>query len=169
MIKEALLGLLAVRPMHGYDLKISLDRVLGETSKVNVGQVYTAISKLEKEGLIAADLVARDEKPDMKVFRLTEAGARELQSWFAAPVEKVDLRDELFIKLTLASRSGVADVRAIIRTQRSANMAAILALTQLREQMEQQGDDDTSLLVEGAILHLEADMQWLDLWERRRG
>ncbi len=168
MIKGALLGLLAVKPMHGYDLKVSLDRVLGETTKINVGQVYTAINKLEKNGLITANLVAREDRTDLKVYHLTPAGEQELQEWFAAPVEKVDLRDELFVKLTLARRSGLADVAAIIRTQRSVNMATILELTQLKEAFEQQGDEEIVLLIEGAILHLEADLRWLELWERKR-
>lgn len=168
MIREALMGLLAVKPMHGYDLKVSLDRVLGETTKINVGQVYTAINKLEKDGLILAELVVRDERTEMKVYRLAPAGEQELRAWFAAPVEKVDLRDELFIKLNLARRSGLAAVAEIIRTQRSANLAAIMELTALREQYEQQGDEETVLLIEGAILHLEADLRWLDLWEKRR-
>lgn len=166
-MKEALLGLLAVQPMHGYDLKVALDRLLGRTTPVNVGQVYTALSKLEKDGLVRAELVARerDARSETKVFHLTDAGAAELHTWFAEPVEKVDLRDELFIKLSLARRTGRADAAAIILAQRSAGLRAIQELTLLRTQYED--DDEIGLLIEGAILHLEADLQWLTLWESR--
>ncbi len=151
--------------MHGYDLKLALDQVLGRTSPVNVGQVYTAISKLEKEGLISAQMVAREERSETKVFSLTPAGEEELGRWFAAPVEKADLRDELFLKLSLARRRGRAEAMAIIRTQRAANLGAIQELTMLLSQYDP--DSEVTLLIEGAILRLEADLRWLDLWESR--
>lgn len=159
------MGLLAQRPMHGYDLKLALDQVLGRTSPVNVGQVYTAISKLEKEGLITGQLVARDERSETKVFSLTPMGEAELHRWFATPVEKADLRDELFLKLSLARRRAPAEALAIIRTQRAANLGAIQELTMLAGQYDP--DSEVTLLIEGAILRLEADLRWLDLWESR--
>lgn len=167
MIKEALLGLLAERPMHGYDLKVSLDQVLGRTSRFNVGQVYTALGKLEKEGLVAPALVAREERSETKVYHLTEAGTAELARWFREPVDKVVLRDELFMKLTLARRSGQADVGVILRAQRVAAIGAIAELVRLKEAYDPVAELDVILLIEGAVLHLEADLQWLDLWERR--
>lgn len=167
MIKEALLGLLAVQPMHGYDLKVSLDRSLGQTSKFNVGQVYTALGRLEKEGLVEPEFVSRDERSEMKVFHLTAAGRAELAHWFETPVEKVDLRDELFMKLTLARRAGLADVSALVHTQRLATLQAIRDLTRLKEEYDPAQELDVILLIEGAVLHLEADLQWLDLWDSR--
>ncbi|MGE5672937.1 MAG: PadR family transcriptional regulator [Mycobacterium leprae] len=168
MMKEALLGLLAKGPAHGYDLKISLEQVLGRTSKVNVGQVYTALAKLEKEGLVTADRVAREQGTDMKVYALTASGQAELEHWFALPVERVELRDELFIKLSLARRTGRSDVTAIIRAQRKAYLEAIGELTALRTRYEEEQADEIGLLVENAILHLEADLRWLELWEQHR-
>lgn len=168
MIKEALLGLLADQPMHGYDLKLALDRLLGRTTPMNVGQVYTALNKLEKDGLIGAELVSRSDRQELKVYHLTSTGAAALHQWYAQPVEKVDLRDELFIKLSLARRTAKGDVAAIVRAQRSANLRAIQELTRLKGQPREHGDD-IELLIEGAILHLEADIQWLDLWEHRSG
>ena len=167
MIRQALLGLLAVQPMHGYDLKVSLDRALGQTSKFNVGQVYTALGKLEKEALIEAELVSRDERSEMKVFHLTAAGRAELDHWFQTPVEKVDLRDELFMKLTLARRAGLADVATLVRTQRLATLQSIQELTRLKESYDPVQELDVVMLIEGAILHLEADLLWLDLWVSR--
>lgn len=167
MIKEALLGLLAAQPMHGYELKVELDRVLGRTTPVNVGQIYTALSKLEKDGLVGTEFVAReDQRAEMKVYSLSPAGAEHLHRWFAEPVVKVDLRDELFIKLSLARRTGRAEVGLIVQGQRLTTLRSIQELTLLKERLES-GDDEVALLIEGAILHLEADLRWLDLWEQR--
>ena len=166
MIREALLGLLAMQPMHGYDVKLALDKTLGGTTRFNVGQVYTALNKLEKDGYIAGEKVTREEKSETTVFRVTETGAEVLRQWFASPVDKVDLRDELFVKLVLARRSGRAEVTAILRLQRSSMLGSIQALVRLREEYEARGDVETVLLIEGAILHVEADLRWLDLWEQ---
>ncbi len=178
LIKEALLGLLATEPLHGYDLKVGLDRLLGGASPVNVGQVYTAIAKLERDGLIEATLVTRpsrdQQRVEMKVYHLTPEGLQDLHRWFAEPVEKVDLRDELFVKLTLARRTGRAEVAAIVRSQRTACLRGIQELTALKERLRGPGgdqgkssDEEIDLLIEGAILHLEADLKWLDLWNGR--
>lgn len=169
MIKEALLGLLASQPMHGYELKVELDRLLGRTTPVNVGQIYTALSKLEKEGLVDTEFVARsDQRAEMKVYSLSPAGAEHLHGWFAEPVERVDLRNELFIKLSLARRTGRAEVAQIVGAQRMTTLRAIQELTLLKERLESAADqEEVALLIDGAILHLEADLKWLDLWERR--
>jgi DNA-binding PadR family transcriptional regulator len=167
MIKEALLGLLVAQPMHGYELKVELDKVLGRTTPVNVGQVYTALAGLEKSGLVRTELVARDEqRAEMKVYSLSPAGRDRLSQWLAEPVTKVDLRDELFLKLSLARRTGQADVGAIVQAQRLTTLRSIQELTQLKERLAPD-DEEVTLLIEGAILHLEADLNWLDLWERR--
>jgi DNA-binding PadR family transcriptional regulator len=166
MIREALLGLLAVQPMHGYDLKVTLDRTLGGVTRFNVGQVYTALNKLDKDGFIAGERVARDEKGETTVFHLTAQGTEALRQWFASPVDKVDLRDELFMKLVLARRSGQAETAAIVRIQRAGMLGAIQELVRLRELSEGQNDTETVLLIEGALLHLEADLRWLELWEQ---
>lgn len=166
MIKEGLLGLIALQPMHGYDLKTALDRLFGRTTPVNVGQVYTAIAKLERDGLVRAERVARADRSELKVFHLTENGSAELQRWFREPVEKVALRDEFFLKLTLARRSGQADAGQILRRQRAAHIQTMQELTILKS-AETEIEPEIVLLIEGAILHLEADLRWLELLERR--
>lgn len=168
MIKEALLGLLASRPMHGYELKTELDQVLGRTTPVNVGQVYTALNRLEKDGHVDITFVPReDQRAEMKVYSLSETGAEYLHGWFAEPVERIDLRNELFIKLSLARRTGRADVDRILQTQRLTTLRSIQELTMLKERLVGDADEEIPLLIDGAILHLEADLHWLDLWEQR--
>lgn len=165
MIKEALLGLLASQPMHGYELKIELDRLLGRTTPVNVGQVYTALNRLEKESFVQVQFVPReDQRADMKVYSLSPEGADHLHRWFDEPIERVELRNVLFIKLSLARRTGRADAERIIQAQRLSSLRSIQELTLLKEQLADGPDEEIPLLIEGAILHLEADLHWLDLW-----
>jgi DNA-binding PadR family transcriptional regulator len=167
LIKEALLGLLASQPMHGYELKVELDRVLGRTTPMNVGQIYTALNKLEKDGLVCTEFVPRTDQREMKVYSLSPTGAVHLHRWFTEPVEKVDLRDELFIKLSLARRTGPARCGPILQAQRLTTLRSIQELTILKERLDTVADEEVALLIEGAILHQEADLRWLELWEQR--
>lgn len=168
MIKEALLGLLVSQPMHGYELKTELDRLLGRTTPVNVGQVYTALNRLERDGHVEVAFVAReDQRAEIKVYSVSEAGADYLHRWFDEPVDRVELRNELFIKLSLARRTGKADVRRILQAQRTTTLRSMQELTALQERLAAEVEDEILLLIDGALLHLEADLRWLDLWEER--
>ena len=103
--KHALLGLLAQGPQHGYDLKTAFEADLSPDSPLNFGQVYTTLERLERDGLVAHHVVAQEERPDKKVYRLTDAGRAELERWLATPSSSaLDLRNETFLKLFLARR-----------------------------------------------------------------
>ena len=77
------------------------------------------------------------------------------------------LKDDFFIKLVLARAAGIADPLELIAKQRGAYLQALRALDDVAAQAD--GDVTTALLVEGAALHLEADLKWLDLCEQRIG
>ena len=161
MLKYALLGLLAQRPRHGYELKAAFEELLGGTWPLNIGQVYTTMGRLERDGLVRCEVVEQDPRPDRKVYSLTETGEKELDRWLAEPVgEPVRLKDELFLKLLLHGVLGTVDPTELIATQRQRCLDALAELTDL--QTAPSVGQATALLLEGAILHLEADIRWLD-------
>ena len=100
-IRHGLLALLERGPSHGYQLRAEFDAATGATWPLNVGQVYTTLDRLARDGL-----VAQDGEPDSDgriAYRITDGGRRELTSWFASPVTRQGApRDELAIKLALA-------------------------------------------------------------------
>src|SRR5437764_4101463 len=96
-IKYAMLGLLADRPLHGYELKAAYEAELVPTTQLNYGQVYTTLERLTRDGLVAHEVITQAERPDKKVYALTKEGRKELQAWFAAPAQlDLDLRNETF-------------------------------------------------------------------------
>src|SRR4051812_41382008 len=167
MLKFVLMGLLSAEPRYGYELKAVFEQILGGTWPLNIGQVYTVLSRLEKEGLVACQVVPQDLLPDRKVYALTDAGEAALAQWADEPVDgPVRLRDEFFLKVLVRSLSEDGDdAMALIQRQRHSHMQALAELAQL------QGDPSmhqaTSLLLEGAVLRMEADLKWLDLCEER--
>src|SRR5437870_11237908 len=104
-IKHAILGLLSKKPLHGYDLKAAYEEDLVPATQLNYGQVYTTLERLHRDGLVTAELVSQLERPDKKVYALTENGRRELKEWLGGPSRlDLDLRNETYLKMMLARR-----------------------------------------------------------------
>ena len=161
-----LLALLAAGPAHGYELKQALEQRFGAVlAPLNAGQIYTTLQRLERDGLVDDDAVAQNGRPNKRVYRLTEQGRTELRSWVADSTPATRLKDDFFIKLVLAKAAGIADPLELIDRQRGAYLQALRSLDDVAAQAN--GDVTAALLVEGAALHLEADLKWLDLCERR--
>jgi DNA-binding PadR family transcriptional regulator len=131
---------------------------------LNVGQVYTTLGRLERDGLVAAEA----DTDGQKVYEITGAGREELRRWFETPVPReVIPRQELAIKLVFAMRSGTADVAAVVASQRIATVRALQDLTRLKADAESSGDLAWLLVLDGLIFQAEAETRWLDLCEGR--
>ena len=99
-IKHGLLALLERGPMYGYQLRAAFEESTGGTWPLNIGQVYTTLSRLERDGLVHP-LPANDA--GQRPYEITAAGRKDLAAWFATPISRTDRpRDELAIKLALA-------------------------------------------------------------------
>ncbi|MGW0733043.1 PadR family transcriptional regulator [Streptomyces sp. NPDC002851] len=157
-----LLALLAGGPAHGYELKQDLEQLLGpEYPQPNVGQIYVTLGRLEKSGLIEGEDVAQSSRPNKKVYRLTDAGREALQVWFEETSVESRVRDDFFMKLALAPRTGLADQITLINKQRRQYLNTMRNLSKLAA-AENRDNPIANLLVEGAILHLQADLDWLE-------
>ena len=163
-----LLALLASGPAHGYELKQALEQRFGSVlPPLNAGQIYTTLSRLERDGLVDDDAVAQNGRPNKRVYRLTDAGQAELRTWVQDSTPQTRLKDDFFIKLVLVQAAEIADPLELIARQRGAYLQALRDLDDVAAQAD--GDVTAALLVEGAALHLEADLKWLDLCEQRIG
>ena len=161
-----LLALLASGPAHGYELKQALEQRFGAVlPPLNAGQIYTTLSRLQRDDLVEDDAVEQNGRPNKRVYRLTQRGQRELESWISDATPEPRLKDDFFIKLVLARAARIADPLELIARQRAAYLQALREL----DDISANGDETAALLVEGAALHLEADLKWLDLCEQRMG
>jgi DNA-binding PadR family transcriptional regulator len=166
-IRHGLLALLERGPSHGYSLRAEFDAATGATWPLNVGQVYTTLDRLERDGL-----VAQEGEPDADgriAYRITDDGRRELTSWFRSPVSaKSAPRDELSIKLALAVTTPGVDVLGVVQTQRTATMTALQELTRLKAQAPDPAADLAwSLVLDSLVFRAEAEIRWLDHCEAR--
>ena len=155
----------ASRRKYGYDLKRSLEQEFGSLLlELNSGQIYATLARLERDGLVESTSVANDNLGE-RVYRPTGAGREVLEVRIGVPVPGARLKDEFFIKFVIATSAGLADPMTLIELQRREYLQA---LRDLDSRLAANGHGPTAeLLVEGAVLHLKADLEWLDLIEQR--
>ncbi len=167
-VKYAMLGILAGKDLHGYELKSSFDEKVGEFWSLNYGQIYSTLDRLEKEALVTHDLQTQDRRPDRKIFSITGKGRTELEEWLSTPVHKVRaLRDEFFIKLVFMDRNNPGPILELIEKQKALYLKQMTRLTSrkvaLKKKPENADPLTAELLMDAGLFHAEADIKWLSL------
>jgi DNA-binding PadR family transcriptional regulator len=164
-MRELFLALLAGERGHGYELKQTLEQEFGEVlPALNAGQIYSTLARLERDGLVVGQSVAGDSRRK-RVYELTEAGRIALARWIDTPVSGMRLKDEFLMKLVLVASARLAEPRTLIEVQRREYLQSLRDLDAL---LAANGKGVAAeLLVEGAVLHTKADLEWLDLIEER--
>ncbi|MGB0113054.1 MAG: PadR family transcriptional regulator [Ilumatobacteraceae bacterium] len=167
-VREGLLALLREGPRYGYQLKTEFEAATGGVWTINVGQIYTTLDRLGRDGLIDID-----ESGDQKRYSITLAGVDELGAWWdAVPVEDPPPRDELMLKMLMAIELGPDHGLDVITRHRT----ALTTLLQRRRRQSRTVDATpgdvheglaAALVADALIVRAEADLRWLDLCEAR--
>ncbi|MCL7379449.1 PadR family transcriptional regulator [Streptomyces sp. 35G-GA-8] len=169
-IRHGLLALLERGPRYGSQLRTEFESRTGSTWPLNVGQVYTTLSRLERDGMVTQE---GEDKAGHALYVITETGRAELRSWFRTPVDRASPpRDELAIKLAMAVGAPGVDVREVIQSQRHHTIQAMQDYTRLKAQALEAVPTDRDevawlLVLEQLIFQTEAEARWLDHCEVR--
>ncbi|MFE3655238.1 PadR family transcriptional regulator [Streptomyces sp. NPDC059165] len=169
-IRHGLLALLERGPRYGSQLRTEFESRTGATWPLNVGQVYTTLGRLERDGMVVQD---GEDGAGHALYVITDAGRQELEAWFARPVDRTSpARDELAIKLAMAVGAPTVDIRNVIQSQRHHTVKAMQDYTRLKAQAMEAGPVDRDevawlLVLEQLIFQTEAEARWLDHCEAR--
>jgi DNA-binding PadR family transcriptional regulator len=159
-VRHALLALLSEGPKYGLQLREEFEARTGEVWPLNVGQVYTTLQRLERDGLVESD-GAGDDGPQ-KGFQITEDGADELARWLRTPPDLASPpRDELVMKVLVAVRVPGTDVREVIQAHRRYLVQLMQQWTRIKEE-EAESDLGLALVVDAELFRLDAVIRWLD-------
>ena len=159
-VRHALLALLTEAPKYGLQLRQEFESSTGEVWPLNVGQVYTTLQRLEREGHVQSDDTERDGA--QKRFRLTASGERELDRWLRTPPEAAPPpRDELVIKVQVAARLPGVDVHEIMQLHRRHVVEEMQRFTHVKAEADPD-DVGLGLVVDAELFRLEAVVRWLD-------
>jgi DNA-binding PadR family transcriptional regulator len=168
-LKYVLLGLLSHSPRYGYELKRDAERLLGGGAELNPGQLYPMLRKLAEGQLIVGEHVEQEDRPDKRVFTLTEVGQQELRNWLEEPVNLRVGRSALFLHFLVLELVRPETRADDLRKLRHRLLGYIGQLVADRAKHEQSDDLATRALREAAILHAEADLKWIEWLESLNG
>jgi DNA-binding PadR family transcriptional regulator len=164
-IRHAMLALLSEGPKYGLRLREEFEDRTGEVWPLNVGQVYTTLQRLERDGLVESDGSAEDGP--QKSFRITSEGERELAGWLRTPPDlSSPPRDELVMKVLIAARMPGTDPHQVIQAHRRYLVQLMQQWTRIKED-ETDGSLGHLLAVDAELFRLDSVVRWLDVADAR--
>ncbi len=167
-VKHGLLALIEERPRYGYELKTEFEAATGGIWTINVGQVYTTLDRLERDGMVSVNLIDDETTTDtgpQKHYELTAQGREALGDWWEATPEGQPARDELLIKVLLAIQHSRSTALEVITRQRTALFAQLQRSRQQQRQDQSEADLASQLVADALIVRAEANLRWLDQCE----
>lgn len=164
-IPHSLLALLSDQPMHGYGLKTRFEETTVDAWPLNVGQVYTTLRRLERDGLAQPK---GGGEASQQLWKITTGGRGALTDWFHAPVAEPN-RSELIVKVLLAVATKRKDLKEILDQQRVATMSLLQRYTKLKKQALKTNEVTWLLAIDAMIFKAESELKWLDQCENRTG
>jgi DNA-binding PadR family transcriptional regulator len=135
-LKFALLGLIALKPASGYDIKRIIDRSIYFVWNVTGPQIYNTLRTLREEGLVSSEAIAQQGKPDKQVHTITPKGLQALQEFANEPVRASVTRDDVLLRIFFGN---FADDAVVVRElgaylDRIRNERAFMEATEARIQ-----------------------------------
>lgn len=164
-VRHALLALLTEGPKFGLRLQQEFESRTGEVWPLNVGQVYTTLQRLERDGLVESDEDGGEGA--QKHFRITTAGQSELSEWMETPPDAdIPPRHELVIKVLVALRVPGVDVHQVIQAHRRHLVEMMQRYTHVKAEAAE-NDIGLALVVDAELFRLEGVVRWLDAADAR--
>ncbi len=158
-VPHALLALLSEGPKYGLQLREEFEAGTGEVWPLNVGQVYKTLGRLERDGL--AESEGGQDGPQ-KRYRITAGGREALAAWLRTPPDLTSPpRDELVMKVLVATRVPGTDAHEVIQAHRLYLLELMQQWTRLKEG-EARDDLSLALVVDAELFRLDAVIRWLD-------
>lgn len=157
-IGHVLLGVLSAGPAHGYDLKREHDIRFPSAKPLAFGQVYSTLSRLERDGLVEVAETTQDGGPERTTYALTPTGVVSLAAWLEEPEPAGPYAADDLVRKTITSLHLGADAGDFLRRQRAVHLARMRELVALAATV----DADEQIAVDHTISHLDADLRWLD-------
>ncbi|HZC72226.1 MAG TPA: helix-turn-helix transcriptional regulator [Jatrophihabitans sp.] len=163
-VRHALLALLSEGPKYGLQMRDEFEQRTGEVWPLNVGQVYTTLQRLERDGLVASD---GEGEGAQKAYRITEQGIGELDTWLRTPPDlSSPPRDELVIKVLVAIRVPGIDVQDVIQAHRRHVVELMQQWTRIKRDAAPE-DLSLALVVDAELFRLDSVVRWLDAADSR--
>lgn len=153
-LKFAILGILNVMPMTGYDLKHqAFDATVRHFWPADQSQIYRTLNQLAEDALVTVTVEPQNERPDRKVYAITPAGQAALTEWLKSDQAIPTLRDPLLVQLFFGQELPRADLLRVVAQQLAVHQAQLAVFSQIPIPPTESRPDDRWL----ALQHLTLD------------
>ncbi|TFD27555.1 PadR family transcriptional regulator [Cryobacterium cryoconiti] len=171
-LKMALLGILDLTPMTGYDLKKSIEASVAHFWSADQSQIYRTLAALVTDGLAEALVIPQEGRPDRREHHITPAGRASLAEWLRSPLEPETPHDTFLMRLFFVGALGIPATRAVLDARHSqatallAGLHSVIEQEQARREAGHRAEDDLGhglrlATLRNGILHAEAELAWL--------
>lgn len=161
----AVLGLVALAPRSGYDIKRIVDRSIRHFWAASYGQIYPELRRLEAAAWLEGDDAPRGGR-SRRVYRITPEGRRALREWLHGHETRVELRDESLLRLFFADTLGHDEALALLRGRRE-GYRGMLAYLRSLEDGQEVDPPFVDLVYRWGVDYCEWGIEWCDRQERR--
>lgn len=161
-VKASILAVLTMGDCHGYQLRQEIESRTGGTWNINVGQIYTTLDRLERDGLVESTATNADGQTN---YRITSDGHMEAQRWLTSPLTTgPETKNELANKLALAVTIPGVDIAEMIHRQRLQTMQLLQSLTNAKRESNREDPNEIPwlLIADLNIFNCEAELRWLE-------
>lgn len=168
-LKHAILGFLSSNSLSGYDLKKAFDRSVRHFWPANQSQIYRTLAALKDDGLVEQEVIEREERLDMKVYHITDAGYKELHQWLSTPLPPQDDREAFLIQIYFGGKLSDEELDALLQREirRFEERLAIYTSMYAKYQEKIKSHDNPRsffmnvLTLEYGILNAQTSLEWL--------
>jgi DNA-binding PadR family transcriptional regulator len=163
-----LLSILVTNNYTGYDLMLKIQPFW----QAKHSQIYPLLAFLEKEGLVQYEEVAQSDKPDKKIYSITEKGRNEVKLWIAEPTAEPVLRDELMLKVFCISIVDSDTIQTLFKERQSCYMEKLTKYKKYYDDLNRrmsEGNEEINIqspkfgfyiILKKAIMNAENNLEW---------
>lgn len=166
-VKHIFLALLSKKPMHGYDIKNAFEELLSGQWSLNFGQVYTTLTRLERDGLVEIEEIKSEDKTEKKIYRLTENGQEQLDQWLKQEAEWSVFQDEISFQISAYELIDRDKASELLKNYQNYLLQLIGELVQKKKAVNDE-NSLTTWIFERNIMKAEADLKWVELYLQNR-
>lgn len=134
--KYALLGMLNIMPLSGYDIKKMTDMSISHFWSENFGHIYPVLKKMEEEGLVTKSVEETSGKPNRNIYSITQAGREELVEWLLLPVETLSFRNELLLKIFFADQVPIDRIAEMVAEEKERFSSKLKEFRRIEENLK---------------------------------
>lgn len=174
-LEYAILGFLTYGPSTGYDLKRAFDSTVWHFWTADQSQIYRTLNRLGTQGYLRHELVEQEERPDRKIYSLTDAGREEFLRWLATPHAPDEVREGSLIQMFFAAHLANEEIVRLAQLQAGQMRERLQTLEALKPLLEEHAAQIGTrrdaffweLTLERGIAMTRAALRWIESVIRR--